>query len=302
MENNLSIIGDKKLPSLVIPGTHDSGSYEKWGPKSVGDIIRGFTITQDESIYNQLVYGIRYLDMRVGYHNVSGYDDKLWIVHDIVRTDVTLRSAAEQVKDFLKAAPKEIVIFDFHRFVTGFLDEKNVEILKKRYKEFFDIISSELKDLMIPFSLGYGVTVNELIRKNKRVLIGFDINARKYLFNELLWPNVRQQWGEKDELQPLIQYFEDTLCTDNKNTLRSAMAELTPTMEGIFKLKYKSLRHLALLTNAEFTNWFSDRWPTCVNIIAADYFLSSNVVDIALSVNHRNSIHQKQFKRFHSFY
>ncbi|CAG2180205.1 unnamed protein product, partial [Oppiella nova] len=36
MENNLSIIGDKKLPSLVIPGTHDSGSYEKWGPKSVG--------------------------------------------------------------------------------------------------------------------------------------------------------------------------------------------------------------------------------------------------------------------------
>ncbi|CAG2111728.1 unnamed protein product, partial [Medioppia subpectinata] len=153
MENNLAIIGDKTLPSLMIPGTHDSGAYEKWGPKSVGDIVRGFMIAHDESLYNQMVYGIRYLDMRVGYHNVSETDDKLWIVHGLFRTDHTLRSAAEQVRDFLKAAPKEIVIFDFHRFVTGFNDEKNADILRMRYKEFFDVVESELKDLMIPFSL-----------------------------------------------------------------------------------------------------------------------------------------------------
>jgi len=112
-------------------------------------------MTQDESLYNQLVYGIRYLDMRVGYHNVSGSEENLWIVHGSLRDDVALRSAAEQVKDFLNAAPKEIVVFDFHRFETGFDGEKNAEILKIRYKEFFDIVSSQLKDFMIPFRYHY---------------------------------------------------------------------------------------------------------------------------------------------------
>jgi hypothetical protein len=108
-------------------------------------------MTQDESLYNQMVYGIRYLDMRVGYHNVSGSEEKLWIVHGPLRDDLTLRSAAQQVKDFLKAAPKEIVIFDFHGFESGFTEEKDVEVLKKRYKEFFEIISSQLQDFMIPY-------------------------------------------------------------------------------------------------------------------------------------------------------
>lgn len=89
--------------------------------------------------------------MRVGYYNVSGNDEKFWIVHDIFRRDLTLRSAAQQVKDFLTAAPKEIVIFDFHRFVNGFIDEKNADILKARFKEFFEVISSQLGDLMAPF-------------------------------------------------------------------------------------------------------------------------------------------------------
>jgi hypothetical protein len=34
MENSLSNIGDKTLTNIMIPGTHDAGSYEKYGPKS----------------------------------------------------------------------------------------------------------------------------------------------------------------------------------------------------------------------------------------------------------------------------
>ena len=30
MENSLSVIGEQNLPSIMIPGTHDSGSYDKW--------------------------------------------------------------------------------------------------------------------------------------------------------------------------------------------------------------------------------------------------------------------------------
>lgn len=151
-------------------------------------------------------------------------------------------------------------------------------------------------------SLGYGVKINELIARNKRVLIGFQIEQRKYLVNQFLWPNVRHQWADKDELQPLVDYFQKTLCTDNQLTLRSAMAELTPTTQGVLSLKYKSLRALAQQTNSRFVDWFSDRWPDCTNIAAADYFLSSNVVDIALSVNYRKHNQHKQWNRFRRSY
>ncbi|XP_054167803.1 PI-PLC X domain-containing protein 1-like [Oppia nitens] len=307
MENNLPIIGDRPLTALVIPGTHDSGSYEKYDPKTK-DVLKGFVITQDESLYNQLVYGIRYLDLRVGYYNVTDSDvdgggggrggdsDKLWIVHDLYRTDVTLRSALEQIREFLESAPKEIVIVDFHRFVNGFTDEKDVDILKSRFREWFDLVSGQLRDLMIPFSLGYGVTVNELIRQNKRVLVGFDMNSRKYLFSELLWPNVRHQWAQTDSMDQLVKYFDRTLCPDNRHTLRSAMAELTPTIEGIIKLKYKSLRSLAQLTNSRYGQWFGQRWPgQCLNVVASDFFLSTNIVELALDLNRRTGRYSNRF-------
>ncbi len=34
MQNSLPNIGDKTLTSIMIPETHDSGSYEKYGPNS----------------------------------------------------------------------------------------------------------------------------------------------------------------------------------------------------------------------------------------------------------------------------
>lgn len=141
-----------------------------------------------------------------------------------------------------------------------------------------------------------------MIRKNKRVLIGFEMDKRKYLVNEFLWPNVRHQWANKDDLEALVDYFKYTLCTDNKYTLRAAMAELTPTTQGVLRMKYKSLRSLAEMTNSQFMDWFSDRWPECVNIVTADYFLGSNVVDIALSVNYKKHIKQKQTNRFGGLY
>lgn len=44
MENSLSVIGEHTLPSLVIPGTHDAGSYEKWTKDSVNNCEIGLTL------------------------------------------------------------------------------------------------------------------------------------------------------------------------------------------------------------------------------------------------------------------
>ncbi|XP_054167639.1 PI-PLC X domain-containing protein 1-like [Oppia nitens] len=289
MQNSLPIIGDRPLTELVIPGTHDAGSYEKYDP-NIKDDLKNFVITQDECIYNQLVYGIRYMDLRVGYHNVTDSTERLWIVHSLYRTNLTVRSLCQQIREFLMAAPHEIVLVDFHAFVNGFEDEDDEDILWSRFREWFDLVSDELRDLMIPFSLGYNVSVNELIGQNKRVLLGFDMSYDKYLSSGLLWPNVRHQWADADDLDELVKYFDETLCQeDSRHTLRSAMAELTPNIEGIIKQKYKSLRSLAQLTNSRYGQWFGQRWPgQCLNVVASDFFLSTNIVELALGLNHRN--------------
>lgn len=153
MEKSLMAIGDQTLPSLLIPGTHDSGCYEippqetHWY-ELIGNIKKGFYLTQDETIFEQLVYGIRYLDLRVGYY------DKLWIVHDTYRMPVTVDSAVQQVNRFLRIATKEIVILDFHRLVEGF-ESVDENIVAKRLEELYETLYSYLGDLFISKKLGF---------------------------------------------------------------------------------------------------------------------------------------------------
>lgn len=65
------------------------------------------------------------------------------------------------------------------------------------------------------------------------------------------------------------------------------MAELTPTIQGIIFQKYHGLRELAQLVNLHYDNWFRRLWWKCSNIVAADFFLGSDIVQIAVDVNRR---------------
>lgn len=56
---------------LFIPGTHNSGSdkIQTVSKRDIGSKLENLVLTQDESIWNQLVYGIRYFDLRIGYYS-----------------------------------------------------------------------------------------------------------------------------------------------------------------------------------------------------------------------------------------
>jgi hypothetical protein len=56
----------------MLPGTHNSGCYYKGDALARGDTISRFVLTQDEDIWEQLVWGARYLDIRVGYYRDRG--------------------------------------------------------------------------------------------------------------------------------------------------------------------------------------------------------------------------------------
>ena len=117
---------------------------------SQGNLIKRYSSQQEENVWDQLLYGIRYLDFRVSYH--ANTQEKFWLNHDLVQMNplykavqvLEINASSNQflllyfiiimikyfsfdnfntfVKDIRRylSATKEVIIMDFHRFPSGF--------------------------------------------------------------------------------------------------------------------------------------------------------------------------------------
>ena len=74
----------------MIPGTHDSGAVQEFKGYFAHNIANRYSINQEESIWNQLVMGIRYFDIRVKLYE----EEEASIVHG-PRTFAKLQPALE---------------------------------------------------------------------------------------------------------------------------------------------------------------------------------------------------------------
>lgn len=62
------------------------------------------------------------------------------------------------------------------------------------------------------------------------------------------------------------------------------MAELTPQpLDLVFRTN--NLRQLADEVNKYVTKWIRDEWEDDVNIVATDYFLGNDLVNVAIDIN-----------------
>lgn len=318
MEREFSIIKNQTLQEIMIPGTHDATSYEKYDITDYeGNVISRFQYTQDESLYAQLVYGIRYMDMRVGSYNLTDYrsssttynnnqstrnsdaffHEELWMVHDIQRNHISLRDALKQIRRFLEQTTHEVVVVDFHRFVNGFVDVDDLFALQSRLRNFYKIVIDELGPFLIPYSLNRRSTIGQMVRDGKRVILGyaFKFDNRGLFDSDVYWPAAQHLWANTDQLTQLESFMKQRLCRQQGDGslqgtaihLQSMMAELTPAIDGILFQRYHGLRELAAIINQHYDRWFRQRYWKCVNIVAADFFLGSELVQIAIDVNRK---------------
>lgn len=135
------------------------------------------------------------------------------------------------------------------------------------------------------------------MKSGKRVLVGYayKFDVRQFPDSRLFWPAVQHLWANTDKLAPLEKYISDNVCKPGKtyhnlHQLRSVMAELTPTFEGIFFRRYHGLRELAALVNMHFEQWFRYKWWNCTNIVSADFFLGTDIVQISIDVNRKRKL------------
>ena len=141
MADNWEFIKDKKLAEIVIPGTHDSGTYQLgWG--------NGINIakTQNVSIGEQLKDGIRYLDLRTreATHSGCADDSVWWLVHDKYYS-YRLQDALDEIASFVKkpANSKEVIILDLQEIKTIYDDDRAIDVL-------FGLIQKKLGPYIAP--------------------------------------------------------------------------------------------------------------------------------------------------------
>ena len=133
---------ETRLVDLILPGTHDSGSYAitKASPPApgapasyaqVGLIAAKWAKTQDQTLEEQLRGGIRYLDLRV-----ADFEDRLVLVHGLVSCD--LDDALAGVRRFTAEHPKEPILLDLQAMPPRSAHSKLHELLQETLGEGFD--------------------------------------------------------------------------------------------------------------------------------------------------------------------
>ncbi|GLV43982.1 Phosphatidylinositol-specific phospholipase C X domain containing [Carabus blaptoides fortunei] len=290
MKDNGERIGDLPLTQMFIPGTHNSGCYDLNPDADVKiKALDKYLYNQDKDIWTQLVFGIRYLDVRIGYYNTSVTPDSFWVNHDVFLVSPLL-DMLRDIKLFLSKAQDEIVVMDIHRFPVGF---KN----RKRHHQLVDLLQKEIGDIAIPRYFQKspdGPTLNELWKQKKRLIICY-ADTTSAINSDILWDAISQKWGNQQSVEGLKSYIDNANSnhvSPNNNNLWAAMAELTPStasvLLGILSSK-RSLGHMADSVNRNLTAWYREEWCGVANIVATDFFLSNDIINVAIDCNLRKT-------------
>ncbi|XP_064456911.1 PI-PLC X domain-containing protein 1-like [Ornithodoros turicata] len=271
------VLEGRPVTDVMIPGAHDAGSYSYLDDTYRHPVTR-FVYCQEESIFNQLAFGLRFFDLRVAYDELDG---QFYVSHGLYTTNRTLNEVIQDVKSFLEAT-KEIVIIDFHSFDRGF---KGNPLQEKLHRELIHLLTGGLEEYMVSTIRAPSPTFGDLWSSGQRLIVGYKSPYRS--LSSLLFPPVRHLWGNVDEPKALEAYLKRVVCKDSHDSLSSAMAELTPNAIGLLTNRYRSLRHMADQVNRNVTTWFRDWFWKCANIVAVDYFLGSGIVEVAIEANRR---------------
>ena len=192
-------IKDSRFRNLFIPGSHDSPGYRTNFKELVNETrVSKYSYTQDEDIKSQLMHGIRYIDIRVGFYR--GTDEKFFANHGIARLH-PLADILRQIKDFVDAT-NEIVVVDFQEFPVGFRKDLSI------HQQLVNFLHKEVGTYAADPSLTWQASLEDIWRQGKNIIIGYDHESIAAEFDNILWRSVRHRWGNVQTLEGLEKFLK----------------------------------------------------------------------------------------------
>lgn len=299
-----NVIWNKKLSSIVIPGTHDSGTYcinsnskrTKLLPDLqclnplVGLVGAPWARTQQFSIADQLLYGVRYLDLRV---LLDSDDGNMYLVHSFEGGEFW--KELEGVSEFVQNHPAEVLILDMNHIY--YCNESDMQGMLTKVETMF---GSKLCSPPLP---GSSVkTYGEMIDSNQTVIVAIteypEQDNSKYVYKDLknrfswLWgseANVVSPWGNSDDVNQLQENLKKSMAEPRTpDSVHVTQTILTPQTKdvviGLFE-DPSNLEQLAEILNPHLPDWFQEfKKDYNLNIAIVD-FLTPTLINQLVNLN-----------------
>jgi hypothetical protein len=305
-----SKLAGRKLNEILLPGTHDSGTYSipptgsdlspdngqlyKWrvllkllqinivGPIAKS-IIAGWARVQDRNITEQLEGGVRYFDLRL-----CGSGDDFYIVHGMWGAKID--KILDSVEAFIASHPKEIVLLDVNHFYDA--DDARCCALAAR-------ISSRFGHRLVPRDVKASAQLSTLWNSQQQVLVLFD-NAAAVNAYATIWPSAAsfvagQPWNDDrviSDVKAISTFLDEELKELEKNRPgnpdRFTRIGATFTTNNMTTLGYGHLYKVTETTAPEVMKWLlAHGSSSALNIVNTDFFELASQVDTIVSQNLR---------------
>ncbi|OGT50718.1 MAG: hypothetical protein A3E84_00355 [Gammaproteobacteria bacterium RIFCSPHIGHO2_12_FULL_42_13] len=310
--NWMSRIPDHRIfNQLIIPGTHDSGTYAitssapyalskddplpiwveeigNWLPSGMlGGVIAGWAKTQPYTILEQLNAGARYLDFRI---DLFPGDHQFYLSHAML--GVAFESALQQVQTFVSTHPTEIVIVDMNHIfnVSDTGTQQRLETLITQY----------LGKYAIPNTYHPTDTIGTL-REHGQVIIILS-NTLPNTPAPIFWQennSIDSPWPNASSVDELHNKLNDEMIIrktaphDKFFVLQMVQTETSSQVfDGIFYSSSPStIERFEAPLNAVLNDWILQYMGQygggAVNIVLQDWFTTpSNILDIAMQYDY----------------
>lgn len=308
-----SVLAAKPLCAVAMPGTHDSATYKfnkELGASPDNDltstiqdklefgrgIIRkiGSKITDGilSAIYSrlcqcqamtckqQLQAGIRYLDLRVA----KAPDGNFYSCHGVFCVAVT--EILQEIKEFLDAHSKEIVLLDFNHFY---------DMEKEHHDQLAALITSTLGADKMATTPPLKATslVQEFWDAGAQAVVIYHDTPTRDASDGKLWHKftIDSPWPNKNKTKELQENLDTKIKKRNPNKFFVLQGILTPDGELIKDeiLENKgdtSVRSIASRVSGKVANWVSEDWnQETHNVVIVDFFEECCMVPAIINLN-----------------
>ena len=300
-------IASMRLDELLLPGTHDSGSY-RLDDRLVPDqglnpsirrvvqvlrtlhapfpyeFVKKWALAQSMDISGQLEHGIRFLDLR------PVFDQNVWkTAHTLIGDD--LDAIFGQIASFASKYPSEVIVVQLSNVIGGSLRDRH-DLLASIERKLADCIYSRSSD-------GFVLTYQEMIQQNKRVVVA---GSHLPISNHSgIWPAsiFEGEYTNQDSLEQMFSrnaekirsYGGDGRLFQLYWTLTAQSIDIEKSL--LIPIHHpSSLNELASIANLQFhyfSNSFKNRYRLG-NILLMDFFEMTNLVSFAKEQNVQASV------------
>ena len=258
------VIGALTLREMTLPCSHNSGTYRPYSCIPFSPI---YVRCQSQSLSSQLKQGIRVLDLRIKQNGNGNYI----LSHSRWKTHYTLKRALQEVVDFIDQTSKEIVILDFHGFISLRYHNFDYSTLKKQVKEYLKGYYLPMFDGALDQSLQY--LWSNQPSENSRVVVAWNHEDSQ---EEDMIPGVYQEWYKQANSESkLYNALEKTFSTNLHH--KGLWSVCVFRAVSICHSPLKNAEHL----QSKIDTWFYGcaDWTLKANIISTDFTceLNSNI-------------------------